>query len=143
MWQEDVDNHRCGVKILVCTGDEHILGCRTIIFPIFPTNYNYRKKGKEMVRNAFLYFPYFLRVKCYRGKWKKRKEIISYISYISYELYLIVRNGRKGEKDFLCFLYFLRVKCYREKGKEMVRNAFLYFPYFPRIIIIVRKVKKW
>ena len=52
MWQEGVDNHRCGVEILVCTGDEHILGCRTIIFPIFPTNYNYRKKGKEMMRNT-------------------------------------------------------------------------------------------
>ena len=51
MWQEGVDNHRCGVKILVCTGDEHILGCRTIIYPIFPTSYNYREKGKEMVRN--------------------------------------------------------------------------------------------
>ena len=51
MWQEGVDNHRCGVKILVCTGDEHILGCRTIIFPIFPTSYNYREKGKGMVRN--------------------------------------------------------------------------------------------
>ena len=39
MWQEGVDNHRCGVEILVCTGDEHILGCRTIIFPIFPTSF--------------------------------------------------------------------------------------------------------
>ena len=51
MWQEGVDNHRCGVEILVCTGDEHILGCRTIIYPICPTSYNYREKGKEMVRN--------------------------------------------------------------------------------------------
>ena len=34
----------------------------------------------------------FLRALSYREKWKKRKEIISFVSYISYELNHIVGN---------------------------------------------------